>query len=86
MINHGQVLVNERHVDIPSYRVKPGDVVRLTEEAANMPIVQEEMSTRGVIASWLERDGPAGRIISIPRREDIEPDIREDLIVEFYAR
>lgn len=86
MVNHGLVLVNERRVNIPSYRVKPGDVVRLTEAAANIPVVQEEMSTRGVVASWLEREGPAGRITSVPRREDIEPDIREDLIVEFYAR
>jgi ribosomal protein S4 len=52
-----------------------------------MPVVQEELKTsRGPLPSWLERDGNAGRVTGFPRREDSDADIREDLIVEFYAR
>jgi ribosomal protein S4 len=68
------------------YLLKDRDVIELRPSAAAIPAVQEEMMTRGVTASWLERDGAAGRVTGSPRREDIEPDIREDLVVEFYAR
>jgi ribosomal protein S4 len=52
-----------------------------------MPVVQEELKTSPkVMPSWLERDQHVGRVISYPRREDSDADIREDLIVEFYAR
>jgi len=86
LVGHGHVLVNGRRVNIPSYRVKRGDLIQLAEPAAEIPLVREEMLTRGVTASWLEREGPAGRVTGMPRREDAEPDIREDLVVEFYAR
>jgi small subunit ribosomal protein S4 len=86
MVSHGHVRVNGRRVNIPSYLVKRGDVVELTPSAAEIPSVQEEMMTRGVTASWLDRDGSAGRVTGTPMREDVEPDIREDLLVEFYAR
>lgn len=75
------------HAHVPSYLVKPGDVVELTPGAQEIPVVKEEMvTTRGVTASWLERDGGTARVIAMPRREDADADIREDLIVEFYAR
>ncbi len=51
-----------------------------------IPVVKEEMLTRGVTASWLERDGGRISVLSVPRREDSDGDIREDLIVEYYAR
>ncbi len=87
LVSHGHVLVNNKKVDIPSYIVKPGDVIALAPAALQMPVVQEELKTgRRVMPSWLERDGSAGRVIGYPRREDSDADIREDLIVEFYAR
>lgn len=86
LVTHGHLTVNSRRVNIPSYLVKAGDVVALRQSAIDIPVVEEEMATRGVTASWLERDGASVRITGTPRREDIEPDIREDLIVEFYAR
>jgi ribosomal protein S4 len=52
-----------------------------------MPVVREEMQTgRRVMPSWLERGDGGGRVIGYPRREDSDADIREDLIVEFYAK
>jgi small subunit ribosomal protein S4 len=86
MVSHGHVQVNGRNVNVPAYLLEPGEVVELRESALEMPVVQEELTTRGVTASWLDRQDRKAVVTGLPRREDIEPDIREDLIVEFYAR
>ncbi len=87
LVSHGHVRVNDKKVDIPSFLVKPGDAITLTSDALRMPVVQEELRTgRRVLPSWLERSDGGGRVIGYPRREDSDADIREDLIVEFYAR
>lgn len=87
LVSHGHVLVNDKKVDIPSALVSPGDVITLDPVALRMPVVQEEMkASRRVRPSWLERSDGGGRVIGYPRREDSDADIREDLIVEFYAR
>jgi small subunit ribosomal protein S4 len=87
LVNHGHVQVNNKKVDIPSYLVKVGDQITLTQAALRMPVVQEELKISPKdMPSWLERDQHVGRVISYPRREDSDADIREDLIVEFYAR
>jgi small subunit ribosomal protein S4 len=87
MVNHGRVLVNNRKVDIPSYIVKPGDVIKLTPAALKNPVVQDELEMpRALIPSWLARDGTTGQVLGLPQRQHSDADIREDLIVEFYAR
>lgn len=86
LVSHHHVLVNGKPVNIRSYLVDPNDVIELRPSAAKIPIVEQEMMIRPVTASWLERDGSTGRVTGMPRREDIEPDIREDLVVEYYAR
>ncbi len=82
LVTHRHVLVNGKVSNVPSMLVKPGDVVQVTPE---MGKVLEE--NRGeVIPPWLTVEGNTGRVVGMPRREDIAPDIRENLIVEFYAR
>ena len=89
LVNHGHLVVNGRKLDIPSYIVKPGDVIQLTQKSAEIPGVQEALAERGgSIPSWLVRDeaGLTGRILRLPEREEVEPGISEQLIVEFYSR
>ena len=86
LVSHGHVKVNGKRVNIPSYQVHSNDTIELQPAATRMPTVQEDMETRGVVAEWLERDGSTGRVTRLPRREDIDPAIKENLIVEFYAR
>lgn len=86
LVSHGHVLVNRRRVTIASCLVKPGDVIELRPSAMEIPLVKEEILTRRITASWLERDGTRITVISAPRREDSDGDIREDLVVEYYAR
>jgi small subunit ribosomal protein S4 len=80
VVSHRHVFVNGKLVNVPSYLVSPGDLVTVT------PVPGDETISRRVTASWLERNGARGRVTGLPRREDIEADIREDRIVEFFAR
>jgi small subunit ribosomal protein S4 len=90
LARHGHFTVNGRKVDIPSYQVKPGDVVGVRASSAQNPAIQhalEEVKGRGV-PEWLSFD-PAtmsGRIASLPTREQINLPVQEQLIVELYSK
>jgi len=89
-INHGHVLVNGEKVDVPSYRVEPGDVVELRDSMKNNPQVEESLSLaqqRGV-KPWLQMEnGARARVERPPERSEIEDvDIEEQLIVELYSK
>ncbi len=87
LVSHRHVLVNDRPVNIPSFTLKPGDTIKLAPAALRIPAVQEELEARPAAPyTWLERDGGTGRVISQPSAEDVEPDIRAEFIVEYYAR
>ena len=86
LVTHGHVLVNNERMTIPSYQVRVGDTVTVRERARQIPVVQEEMASGRPVPPWLERTDLTGRVIELPRRENIDPDIREDMIVEFYSR
>ena len=87
LVGHGHVLVNGKKVDIPSYPAKPGDTIQLGEKALEIPVVQETMEDlAGLIPPWLAREGAIGRMLRLPTREEMEPQIREELIIAFYSR
>jgi len=86
VVGHGHVRVNGKRVNVPSSLVKPGDVVELTSSAIEILLIKGELATRPLTPSWLERNGNFGKVTGTPQRNDIDADIREDLIVESYAR
>ena len=86
MVGHGHVRVDGRTVTIPSYLVRSGEVITLGETAARMPTVQEELASQRVPPAWLGRQGATGQVLMLPRREDLDLPVREELIVAFYAR
>lgn len=86
LVNHGHVLVNGRRVDIPSYLVSPGETITLTETAARMPTVIEELEAHRPLPRWLERQDGVGRVLALPNRDDLDLPVEEDLVVTFYAR
>ncbi len=90
MVNHGFFLVNGRPVDIPSYLVKPRDIIQLKEKYTQNPQIQENLQVRMQrgIPSWLELDidNFKGLVKSLPSREDITIPIQESYIIEFYSR
>ena len=90
LVRHGHFLVNGRKVDVPSYSLRAGDVVTVrTSSAKNVSIqhAMDEVKGRG-IPQWLEFDGDkmAGRVASLPTREQINLPVQEQLIVELYSK
>jgi small subunit ribosomal protein S4 len=90
LIGHGHVQVNGHKVDIPSYRVAPGEEVRVAPNSRDNVSVKlaQEAATRGQPVSWLTVDGEkaAGRLLERPTREAIPINAQEQLIVELYSK
>ncbi len=89
-VRHGHVEVNGHKVNIPSYLVKQGDVVSIRPSSRSSGMIKDmvlDLEHRAV-PDWLSRDDPSltGRVLSMPRREDIDVTINEQLIVEYYSR
>jgi len=88
-VNHGLVRVNDHRVDIPSYRVRKGDVVTLGPKARNMIVIQHNIDTLDrSLVGWLE-SGDGGKPVTVrdlPQREHIDVPVREQLIVELYSK
>lgn len=89
-VNHGHILVNGHKVDIPSYQLRPGDVVEVNEKAKKIaPLVASVASAGGKgLPAWLQFDGNSmkGSVLRAPVRDEIDTDVQESLIVEFYSR
>jgi len=90
IVLHGHVMVNGRRVNIPSFLVKEGDVITIKEKSRGLAHVKEILETnegRGV-PSWLEVDleKATGKVLGEPRREDLDMEFEEHLIVEYYSR
>jgi small subunit ribosomal protein S4 len=90
LIRHGNFLVNGRKVNIPSYRLKSGDVFSLKENSREKERIvrAQEMSSAGEISSWLDVDSKSisGRVKKLPDRGEIDLSVREQLVVEFYSK
>jgi len=85
-VSHGHVLVDGRRVNIPSYLVQPGQIVSLGTSIRNVPDIQDLAEYHPEVPGWLERMDGAGQVLRMPDRQEIDPDIEEQLIVEFYSR
>ena len=90
MVNHGHILVDGHKVDIASFLVKPGMVISVREKSRDSEFfkaVRENGSDHEEV-SWLQLDAEnlTGKVVTMPKREDIDLTIEEHLIVEFYSR
>lgn len=88
LVNHGHIVVDGKKVDIPSYTVKPGQVIAMKETSKNLAIVKESLEntvSRLGFVSFDENKGE-GTYVRFPERSEILPEIKENLIVEFYNR
>jgi small subunit ribosomal protein S4 len=90
MVRHGHFTVNGHRVDIPSYLIKPGDVVAVHESSKESPLIKQmaEGLAHKTVAAWLELSAAdlSGKIVRYPTREEIDSPIQEQLIVELYSR
>ena len=91
LVTHGHILVNGRKVNIPSAQIKVGDEIALRERTKKNQLVLDSVGTaggRGGIPPWLELDaeGLKGKVTALPKRDDIQMPIDEQLIVELYSK
>jgi len=88
LVGHRHITVNGNVVNIPSYRLRPGDIVGVREKSKSLEIVQDSLQGRINQHPWLEWDASAlvGKFIAFPERENIPENIREQLIVELYSK
>ena len=88
LVTHRHITVNGELVNIPSFILRPGDIVGVREKSKSLEVVTESLSSRRVSSSWLEWDqsSMAGKFLNKPERNDIPETIKEQLIVELYSK
>jgi small subunit ribosomal protein S4 len=90
LVRHGHVEVNGRKVNIPSFQVAAGDTVAIREKSRKLVVVEQakEVTSHQSVPTWLsaDRDNYTAKILSLPRREEIQMPVNEQLIVELYSK
>ncbi|MED3662538.1 30S ribosomal protein S4 [Ureibacillus sp. FSL K6-8385] len=88
LVNHGHITVDGQRVDIPSYTVKPGQVIALREKSKNLQVVNEALEANNFVPEYLSLDAEKkeGTYVRYPERSELPAEINESLIVEFYSR
>lgn len=90
LVTHGHIMINDKKVDIPSYLVEVGDVIKVREKSRKISFIKEAMEAvaRRGFPSWLEvnKDQFEGKIRALLTREQIDIPVREQSIVEFYSK
>jgi len=88
LVNHRHIVVNGTINNIPSYSVRPGDVIEVRERSKSLEIITNSLAGRPGRSAWLEWDEEklSGKMIQYPTREEIPENIKEQLIVELYSK
>ncbi len=88
LVNHGHILVNGKKVDIPSYIAKPGTVIEVKEKSRDMKAINEalEATLNTVAFVDVDKDAKKGTYLRLPERSELNSEINELLVVEFYNR
>ncbi len=90
LVRHGHVAVNGRKVNIPSFQVSVGDEITIRENSRKLVVLEaaKEFASHQPAPAWLEinRDAYTGRVLALPKREDINLPVNEQLIVELYSK
>ncbi len=88
LVGHGHVEVDGRRVDIPSYSLKPGQVITVREKSQNLDIIKESVEINNFVPEYLDFDADSlkGTFVRFPERSELPAEINEQLIVEYYSR
>ncbi len=88
LVNHGHITVNGKKVDIASYLTKVGDVIALKETSKNLKVVAESLESIRSTAAWVSfnKETKEGKVERFPERNELNPEINESLVVEYYNR
>lgn len=88
LVTHKHIQVNGETVNIPSYEVRVLDVISIREKSKSLEVIADSLAGKGQKFGWLEWDEhlKAGKVISVPARDEIPENIKEQLIVELYSK
>lgn len=88
LVNHGHILVNGKKVDIPSAQIKPGSVIEVKEASRNMGSIAEALEAQISFKDFVEvdKDNKKGKYVRVPERKELNTEINELLIIEYYNR
>ncbi len=88
LVSHKHITVNGEIVNIPSYQLRPGDIVGVREKSKSLEVIVNSLARRSNRFNWLEWDSKLmqGKFVSYPEREQIPENIQEQLIVELYSK
>jgi len=87
LISHGHLVINNKKNNVPSTILKIGDLVTFNTKGLAMTIVKKQLEIKDfTLPSWLERKAVVGKLIKLPEKDDIDTNINEQLIVEYYSR
>ena len=88
LVRHGHFQVNGRRVNIPSYQVRPDDIVTVPPSSSAQQVIRDATDLVSTVASWLQADhyGLTGKVLKHPERGDIDAPVQEQLIVELYSK
>ena len=88
LVNHGHILVDGKRVDIPSYRLSPGQTIAVREKSQNFIVIKEAIEVNNFVPDYLtfDADKLEGTFTRLPERSELPAEIEEAFIVEFYSR
>ncbi len=86
LVSHKHILVDGKKVNIASFLLKPGQTVSLSDKALKLDEIKKLLKTKEKIPAWLKKKAAVGQVVRLPKRDEIEGDIDEKLIVEYYSR
>ncbi|KKR80256.1 MAG: 30S ribosomal protein S4 [Candidatus Daviesbacteria bacterium GW2011_GWA1_41_61] len=86
LVSHGHILVDNKKVNIPSFQVKTGSTVAISHKMLDNTQVKKNLTIAQTLPEWLDRKAIVGKVLRLPKRDEAEQGISEQLIVEYYSR
>ena len=85
-VSHGHIKIEGKKVSIPSYNVKVGQTIALSDKLLDNTQVKKSLDEAIALPGWLERKATVGKVLRLPKRDEMEQSVTEQLIVEYYSR
>lgn len=86
MVSHGHIKVDDKKVSIPSFQVQIGQTIALSDKLRDNTQVKKSLEEDLELPEWLQRKATVGKVVRLPKKEEMEQSINEQLIVEYYSR
>lgn len=86
MVSHGHIKVMDKKMTIPSYTVRVGQTIAISDKLLDNTQVKKSLEEVETLPEWLDRKATVGKVLRMPKREEMEQSIDEQLIVEYYSR